>query len=345
MKVLVGISGGPRSMVTAWLLKKQGMQVRGVHFDLFSNETSRSGIHEIEKRLGIQIQVMDLSSSAGTLFLRERESSLMAGVSFSAKQVFHRKILFPELLRLCAHSGLEKIATGHMVGLQDDPALQMVRVILGSRTSLDPIFEVAEMNQDSLSRLIAPVGAIPSGLLQKLTGEVSPDFLTTPFELDWKGLESRFESPAQGAEALDLQVFTTAGVLLGRAPLRSLKMGQPYVDSEDPDKQYRIIDLQPRSERAWVQETSLIAFQEFHFDEAHWFTTPGLGMGFCDVGMISNRVETPRMIRLIEFEGGKLKGILAEPMRGEDARILKGDSVLFVNGSEVLGGARVQRVR
>jgi hypothetical protein len=143
----------------------------------------------------------------------------------------------------------------------------------------------------------------------------------------------------------ELQIFTTSGVLLGRAALGSLRAGEIYLDPEDSSKTYRIIDLQPQSDRAWVQERSEISFEEFHFDEGHWFTGPDLGLGFLETGMIWGAQTKSRPIRLIQFEGGKMKGLLREPLKGDEASLFKGEPVLFVNGSQVLGGARVTKVK
>ena len=332
-------------MVTAWLLKKQGMQVRGVHLDLFSNERNRDGILEIEKRLGIQIQVIDLAKQALGVFLEECAHARMAGYPFSAKRVFQRKILFPELFKVAKGSGLEKIATGHVVLLQDDPAAGLVRVTKTSDAAIAPLLEVQGLDQAMIQKWIAPIGAIPKTLLEKLMGEISPNSLTSNFELDWKELEERVDSADPALLARDLQIFTTSGVLLGRAPLGSLKAGQVYHDPEDPSKSYRVIDLQPKSDRAIVQETQEISISEFQFDEGHWFAGPDLGMGFMDVGMISESSITPRPIRLIQFEGGRMKGLVPEAHQGENANILKGDPVIFVNGTEVLGVARVMKAR
>ena len=345
MKVLVGISGGPRSMVTAWLLKKQGMQVRGVHLDLFSNEKNRDGILEIEKKLGIQIQVIDSAKHALSMFLAECAHSRMSGYPFSAKRIFQRKILFPELFKVAKGSGLEKIATGHVVGLQDDPAAGLVRVTKTSDAAIGPLLEVSGLDQEMIQKWIAPIGAIPKTLLEKLMGEVSPNSLTSNFELDWKELEERVDSSDPALLARDLQIFTTSGVLLGRAPLGTFKVGHGYHDPEDSSKSYRVIDLQPNSDRAIVQETQEISISEFHFDEGHWFAGPDLGMGFMDVGMISESTPAPSPIRLIQFEGGRMKGLVPEAHRGENANILKGVPVIFVNGAEVLGGARVMKAR
>ncbi len=332
-------------MVTAWLLKKQGMQVRGVYLDLFSNERSRFGIHEIEKKLGIQIQIVDLAQEALSLFLEENKTSRLSGYPFFPKRTFQQKILFPELLKIEKTSGMDKIATGHMVGLQDDPAAGVVRVTKSPDSTIEPLLEVMGLPQETLLRWVAPIGAIPKTLLEKLMSEVSPASLTGDFELNWQDIQARIDASDPSLLSRELQIFTTSGVLLGRAPLGSLKSGQAYLDPEDSSKNYRVIDLQPRSDRALVQETHEIAISQFHFDEGHWFARPDLGMGYLDIGMISGNGGNPRMIRLIQFEGARLKGVVTEPFLGLDASILKGESVVFVNDTEVFGGARVIKAR
>ena len=56
-KMLVSLDGGVESLVTAWLLKKQGFQLRAVLFDVSdSNENAevmQKMVSEFEKKLGI----------------------------------------------------------------------------------------------------------------------------------------------------------------------------------------------------------------------------------------------------------------------------------------------------
>jgi tRNA U34 2-thiouridine synthase MnmA/TrmU len=343
MKVLVGISGGPRSLVTAWLLKKQGMQVKGVHFDLFSREGTRDRIHEIERKLGIQVQIVDESKSAGAIFLEERKNALLAGYRFSAKRTFQRKVLFPGLLRMTDPRDSGKFSTGHEVGLQDDPSAGVVRMMRGAGSKNEAIIAACGLHQGVLQRWIAPIGAIPETLLEKLSGEVVQGIATSGFEIDWRDLEAKFDSADPALLQRELQVFTPAGVLLGRAPLGTLHAGGPYSDPEDRGKPYRVIDLLPSSDRAIVQDAGEISLSEFHFDEGHWFTDLDPGMGYLDAEMMPESGGSTRGIRLIQFEGGRLKGLLAEPLRGTDANLFKGETVLFLHGAVVLGGARIIR--
>jgi len=345
MKVVVGISGGPASLVTAWLLKKQGMQVRGVHFDLFSNPTQRAAIQEIERKLGIPIQMMDVSGSFGDLFLEARRSAISNGLPFDLKWLFQSKVVLPGVEKVRESTGSEKIATGHRVSLLEDPAVGRVRIMMGSGSRLEPVHELLGLGQGQLTRSLAPIGAIPESLLVKLTSEVAPESVTREFGIEWSDLEERLNQADPEPLKREIQVFTLNGVLLGRAALGSLKTGEPFVDSEDPDKNYRLLEVQPQSDRAWVQARAEVTASEYLFDECHWVSGQDLGLGFLEAGMISEEARDPGRIRLIQFEGGKMKGVLPNPIQGEQVKILKGQRVLFMSGSEVLGGARVIKVR
>ena len=345
MRTLVAISGGPKSLVTAWLLKKQGMQVRGVYFDLFANESLKVRIQEFEKRLGIPIQIVNGADSFGAVLDRKYSESLRTAFPFNPKVSFHQEVLFPALVRMRAELGFDRVATGHQVTLQEDLAAGLVRIISTSQPQIEEISCLSTLNQSELSRILAPIGAIPESMLLKLMSEVAPKELTEIFEMDWAGVQSSFDSKSADSFAVHYQVFNDQGVLLDSVPRSLLHFGGAYVDAANLEKSYRISDIRPLEAKAIAQDSLTHTLKELQFDQGHWFSLKDLGLQPLTTGLIWKGRERPIEVRIIQLEGGKMKGVLSESLKNGQVDLFKGEPVLFMNGMEVLGSARVIGVR
>lgn len=346
MKTLVALSGGPKSLVTAWLLKKQGMQVRGVHFDLFSDEAHRERIHEFERRLGITIQIIDGGDSLRNVLLDERARAVQQGFEPEFRDAFFRRFLFPRLVQIRKDLGYDRIATGHSVTIQEDPALKSGRIMIGAEFSFESISSMLGISREETFHLLAPIGSIPESMLIRLTEETAPQELTAMFERDWNSLGEFFDSSDPAPYKRVFQVMTSDGVILGNLERAALRVGGYFIDVQGGEnKRFRILDVRPVEGRVIVQVNEQIKAREIHFCEGVWFSRKDLGLQVLEVGMLSKNRKRPVAMRLLQFEGGAFKGMLLEPLLGSDADIFKGDTVLWCLGSEVLGGAKVLRVK
>jgi hypothetical protein len=346
MKTLVAISGGPKSLVTAWLLKKQGMQVRGIHFDLFSDEAHRERIHEFEKRLGITIQIIEGGEALQRVFQEEWDRSAEKGFEPDFRGAFFRRLLFPRLIQLRKELGFDRLATGHSVHLQEDPSLQIGRVMLGADIHFHSIVSLLGIPKEEIFRLLAPIGSIPETMLNRLTEETAPKELTGIFEHDWGALWGLFDAKDPTPYKRLYQVISADGVLLGNLQRSSLRIGETFVDPQGGEnKRYRILDVKPSEGRAVVQIDSQIRAGEVHFFDGLWFSRGDLGLRVLEVGMLWKARSRPVPIRLMQLEGGAFRATLLEPLSGSDLNVFKGDTVLWCLGSEVLGGAKVLRVK
>ena len=90
MKVLVAMSGGLKSLVTAWLLKKQGMQVRGVYLDLIGPSRSQEKVEALERKLGISIQVVPAQVEFSNRLAEAREKAIDQNEAFDPSLFFHQ---------------------------------------------------------------------------------------------------------------------------------------------------------------------------------------------------------------------------------------------------------------
>ncbi len=342
MKVLIALSGGPESLVTAWLLKKQGMQVRGVYFDLEGNPNTPERITQLERKLGISIQVIQSKEEFLKKFSEASEEALDLGQILEPRPYFHRHFLLPKLFELTNQFQYDKAATGHRVLLQEDQVAKVMRVFLqGTDFEQSEAALILGCSQENLKRLITPLGSIPVSMLSKLSAELNPS--AELLALDFKWDQIQLPAVTSGFDIVD----ETKGIKkLGVVKPGVLMIpGSIYQVPEEHEMQYRVVDLIVNEKRVLVEPVPKLKVSEIIFEEISWFSVQDLKLKSLECGAIHPGQAKSLPLKLIQFEGGRAKGFLTHPKKAEEVNIFKGQTMLWVEESEVLGGGRVLGTR
>ena len=341
-KILIALSGGIESLVTAWLLKKQGKQLRGVYFDFFNDEARLETIKLFERKLGIPIQVVNGQEEIDTLMRETVLSHIMGGKKISFKETFHQKYLFPKLFQLLKQYGYQKVATGHRVLLQADHLHKLVRVQRYPEAARDECELLIGLEQEQISVMELPLGSIPSSMIEKIANELNVSAETAPFEINWADLQALYRRNMKIDQSKMMDAYNDEGARVGTiADFTQFTVGDKYIEPSELKKVYTIWTVDTLNNRALLGEMSRRAIRELHLQDASWFTLDDLKLECIRCSMSWNRQNKPVAVRVIQFEGGRLKVLLDTPLTGEDASIFNGQNVLWVNENEVLGGATV----
>lgn len=122
-KTAVAVSGGIDSLVAAFLLKNQGIDIFGIHFVTgFEKEpvlsSGCSGIKKIADQLGISVHVIDIKKEFRAEVSDYFYRSYLEGLTPNPCVVCNSRIKFGLMIEKAALLGADFLATGHYARIQ-----------------------------------------------------------------------------------------------------------------------------------------------------------------------------------------------------------------------------------
>src|SRR5665647_2313348 len=193
-RVVVGLSGGVDSAVTAWLLKRQGYEVIGIFMknweDDDDSEYCSSNIDFVDAAavadvIGIENQELKLAAEYKDRVFAEFLREYQAGRTPNPDILCNAEIKFKAFLDHALRLGAQKIATGHYARVRclspdgqvidaaqaqlDDGRFELLK---GLDSSKDQSYFLHRLNQAQLSRTLFPVGELLKTEVRRIALEI-----------------------------------------------------------------------------------------------------------------------------------------------------------------------------
>ena len=170
-KVIVGLSGGVDSSVSALLLKEQGYDVVGLFMKNWHDESvtisedcpwldDSNDAMLIAQKIGIPFQTVDLSKQYYSRIINYMFNEYERGRTPNPDVLCNREIKFDIFLEIAINLGADYIATGHYCQIEkihnDDK--EIYRLLAGRDKNKDQSYFLCQLNQEQLSKSIFPIG-------------------------------------------------------------------------------------------------------------------------------------------------------------------------------------------
>lgn len=197
-RVVVGLSGGVDSSVTAHLLQEEGHEVIGLFMRNWNDasvilddecpwiEDSNDAMLVAEK-LGIPFQVLDLSEIYKERIVDYMFAEYKAGRTPNPDVLCNREIKFDVFLEKALQLGADFVATGHYCQKKTQiiDGKEIHSLIAGADANKDQSYFLCQLSQNQLAKALFPIGHLQKSEVRKIATELD---LVTADKKDSQGL-------------------------------------------------------------------------------------------------------------------------------------------------------------
>ena len=236
-RVVVGLSGGVDSSVSAYLLQKQGYEVIGLFMKNWHDdsvtisdecpwlEDSNDALMVAEK-LGIPFQTVDMSVPYKQRIVDYMFREYERGRTPNPDVLCNREIKFDTFMEYALNLGADYVATGHYCRKEEIEVNghTIYRLLAGKDQNKDQSYFLCQLSQAQLSRALFPIGDLQKSEVRAIAKELG---LVTAEKKDSQGL--CFVGKVRLPEFLQQQLAPKKGDIM-QIP----STWQGYQDKESP---------------------------------------------------------------------------------------------------------------
>ncbi|CAJ1002647.1 MULTISPECIES: tRNA 2-thiouridine(34) synthase MnmA [Brevibacillus] len=356
-RVVVGMSGGVDSSVTAYLLKQQGYDVIGIFMknwddtDEFGHCTAEEDFQDVRRvceQIGIPYYTVNFEKEYMEKVFQYFLDEYKRGRTPNPDVMCNREIKFGELLDKVMDLGADYIATGHYARVEyRDGAYRLLR---GVDTNKDQSYFLNALNQHQLSKTMFPLGSLTKPQVREIAEKAG---LATAKKKDSTGIcfigERNFREFLQNyLPAKPGNIETVDGEVIGRhdglmyytlGQRQGLgiggghgKTGQPWF-VVDKDLERNVLIVAEGAGHPRLYSTSLIA------TDVNWISGKEPESSFTCTAKFRYR-QPDQGVTVHLREGNTVEVVFDQPQKA----VTPGQAVVFYNGEECLGGGIIDQV-
>ena len=351
--VVVGMSGGVDSSVTALILKKQGYRVIGLFMHNWEEEgedghcpaeRDAADVAAVCHMLGIPHYTVNFAKEYWDSVFSEALKDLESGYTPNPDILCNREIKFKVFLERALALGADYLATGHYVRRVDsDGGAHLAK---GLDQGKDQSYFLHAVTSKALERSLFPIGGLPKSEVRRLAAEFG---LAKAEKKDSTGIcfigkrdfrsfmqqylptkPGNFETPegevvGQHVGAFYYTIGQRKGLGIGGA-------GDAWFVVEKDIERNVVIVVQG-------QDHPALFHSELWAVEPTWVSGQGPELPFRCMAKVRYRQED-QACEIRAFEEGRLHVVFDQPQRA----VTRGQSVVFYDGDLCLGGAVINAV-
>ncbi|MDY7012542.1 MAG: tRNA 2-thiouridine(34) synthase MnmA [Cyanobacteriota bacterium] len=347
-KVVVGLSGGVDSSVTAATLHHQGYEVVGLTLWLMKGkgQCCSEGMVDaafICEQLGIPHHIVDIRDVFQTQIVDYLVSGYEAGVTPLPCSQCNRTVKFGPMLQYAREKlGCDRIATGHYARIRYDEASGRYQLLCAVDPNKDQSYFLYDLTQELLAGSLFPLGNITKDETRRIAAQYNLKTANKPESQDLCLIEAHGSMQQfldKYIHAKEGEIVDDRGRVLGKhSGIHHYTIGQRKgLGIAAPEPLY-VMKLEPAMNRVVVGSRTEATQTECTATRMNWVSIPPAIAPFHCRVRVRYRTK-PVDVTAIPLEEGRIKLMFEEPQFG----ITPGQAAVLYDGEMVLGGGIIER--
>lgn len=284
--VVVGLSGGVDSSVSAYLLKEAGYNVIGLFMKNWHDDSvtisdecpwldDSNDAMLVAEKLGIPFQTVDLSEQYKERIVDYMFREYEMGRTPNPDVLCNREIKFDVFMKIALDLGADYVATGHYCqrGETEIDGKPIYQLLAGADANKDQSYFLCQLSQEQLAKTLFPIGHLQKSEVRKIA---KAQDLVTAEKKDSQGL--CFIGKVRLPDFLQQKLKPKEGVIVEISAERAQEKINDFQEANDADVAVTDVAVLAKKPKYSVADGKVVGKHQ----GAHYFTKgqrKGLAVG------------------------------------------------------------------